>query len=321
MRARGRTILAHSATHGVRFAGTTPTNPGGRTIAQPVPSRSPVRRALTALSALVFALSFVAIAPPTPARAAATSPTSSSIAATMYGWINQDRAALGLRPLQGDFQLHLLANDRAANMAKVNVLTHSAAGGNVGTALTGRGIQWYGYGEDIGYSSYPWGVEAARHIYDLFRASPPHWTILMSPNFNYIGAGFAYRASNGRTYASLLFTDAGPNRTGRPDARRLHQGEHRAVDLVRVRPDPSDAHRGVPELRRPVPRGWWRVAEPPHGRHEFVIDPGEQTGGHNYWVRVRASDQRGNLSPWSSELRVWVPYGASTPAAGCRSRR
>jgi hypothetical protein len=30
-------------------------------------------------------------------------------------------------------------------------------------------------------------------------------------------------------------------------------------------------------------------------------------GGRSYAIRVRGTDQRGNVGAWSSERRVWVP--------------
>ena len=96
-----------------------------------------------------------------PALAATSGATASSTSAsapssfenTLFGWINRDRVARGLRPLRMDGRLNDLAGSRAANLAAANMLSHQVAGGNIGTTLSAWGMQWYRWGEAIGMTS------------------------------------------------------------------------------------------------------------------------------------------------------------------------
>ena len=95
-------------------------------------------------------------------------------------------------------------------------------------------------------------------------------------------------------------------------------GEADALDLARVRvapmPDLVEGATGRLALTGPT-RPAVRVFRVDGGAWQNLLTDvtsssltlANRPGGHNYRVRVRASDQRGNLSPWSSELRVWVP--------------
>ena len=263
-----------------------------------------MRRALTVLAAFVLALSSVAIAPPAPARAA----TSSTMGTSLYGWINQDRAARGLRPLRVDSRLQALATDRATSMASLNTLSHAAAGGNLATALTNRGIQWYTYGEAIGVTTYPWGTEAATNIYAMWKGSPTHWSLLMSATFNYVGAGFAYRSSSGRTFASIVFTESVDHT--RPVARmRSASRDGSTVKWSWSGYDPvlqthTAGFRDF-DVQYRVDYGTWKTIRIDTTTTSLTLTG--RPSGHYYGIRVQGRDRRGNLSAWSSELRVWVP--------------
>ena len=124
------------------------------------------------------------------------SSTASSMAASVLSWLNRDRVARGLVPLRSWSALASLASNRASSMAAAGIMSHAAAGGSVGSALTARGIQWYSFGEVIGASTYPWGGEAAGNIYSLWKGSSTHRSLLFSTRFNYVGIAFAYRSSD-----------------------------------------------------------------------------------------------------------------------------
>ena len=64
------------------------------------------------------------------------------------------------------------------------------------------------FGEIIGVSNADWGGAAVDHIYSMWKASAPHAAIMFSRGYNYIGIGYAYRASNGTTWASVVFADS-----------------------------------------------------------------------------------------------------------------
>ena len=52
------------------------------------------------------------------------------------------------------------------------------------------------------------GQPAIQHLFKLWKASPEHWRLMMSPSYNYIGVGLAYRSSNHQTFGSLVFTES-----------------------------------------------------------------------------------------------------------------
>ncbi|MGH2473938.1 MAG: CAP domain-containing protein [Candidatus Limnocylindrales bacterium] len=219
--------------------------------------------------------------------------------------INRARADRGLVPLRSDYRLWILADDRAAAMANEGVLSHSVAG-SLAATLTSRDIQWYAHGEVIAYTSASRSASPAE-LFRLWATSPPHWALLTSTRFNYLGIGLAY-SSSGLTYGSIVLTES-RDRTG---ARA--KGVRASVSGDDIR--------------------WtWRGSDPALQTHtaglrNFLVqqrtDGGEwvtvatsttitarsarnRAGGHWYGLRVRARDRAGNLGPWSAESRVWVP--------------
>ena len=94
--------------------------------------------------------------------------------------MNEDRTARGLIAYRSWGALASLAGERAQRMADTRTMSHAAAGGDLGAAYDANGIQWFGHGETIGVSSYPWGSDAAMSIYNGWMGSPPHRAIMLS---------------------------------------------------------------------------------------------------------------------------------------------
>jgi len=263
----------------------------------------PVRRlGLPALlaAALLAGLLLTATAP----RAEAAI---SSTERALISWMNADRAALGLRPLREWSTLSYLAGLRAYRMASANVLSHTV-GGSLGRQLAYKRVRAWRYGEDIGYSSYPRGIEAARHIYRMWKASPIHWAQMMSRSFNYVGSGLAYRSSNGRTFASLVFTES-PDHTG---VLSRITGASRSGDDVSwawtgwdVALQTHTAGLANFDVQYRVDRGTWHTVR--YKSTARTVTLANRAGGHAYGLRVRGRDRAGNLGPWTPETRIWVP--------------
>lgn len=235
------------------------------------------------------------------ATSSATDPTHQLMAS-----INRARQARGLVPLRSDSRLWAIAGEHAGNLAASGILSHEAAG-SMPQDLDARSIRWFGYGEVIGFASGPAGV-AADAIFEMWAASPAHWPLLMSAQYNYIGVGLAIRSSSGATYASVVLTES-PDRTG---ARAAVSGALVYGNDI---------------------RWWWRGADVPLQTHtsglrdftlQLRVDRGswvtignavtalarstpDRPRGHWYGLRVRARDRAGNIGPWSRELRVWLP--------------
>lgn len=239
-----------------------------------------------------------------PVASAATA-TATDAERQVMASVNQARAERGLVPLRSDYRLWILADQRASVMADAEVLSHSVAG-SLSATLSGRAIQWYGYGEVIAWTSAS-AASSPAELFRLWATSPPHWALLTSSSFNYLGIGLA-TSNAGLTYGSIVLTESN-DRTG-------------------ARAYMVDASVSGTDIR------WtWRGADPEMQTHtaglrDFAvqerIDDGDwadvtsstmrtarsasnRAGGHWYSLRVRARDRADNVGPWSDELRVWVP--------------
>lgn len=265
------------------------------------PSR-PGRRLPAVLSAVLLAVLATSM-DPTPAFAS----TASVAEARIVDLVNRDRAALGLRPLRVQWVQASIADLRAARMAGSNVANHTV-GGSLAGQLTSRGVGWYGFGEAVGYSSRGWAMSAATHLYQMWMASPSHRALLLSPKSNYIGVGLALRSSNGRTYGSVVLTESvdingarawflDAKATGR-DIRWTWSG----ADLpLQTR---TAGLRDYDVQYRSGSSGWRTLANDTTATSATLRN---LTRGATYAMRVRATDRRGNIGGWTSELRVTLP--------------
>ena len=154
---------------------------------------------IAALAALLT-LAAGSLAEPAPAFAG----TAETVEAKVLALVNSARADRDLAPLRTRASLVDLAGDRAATMARTGVLKHPKC---LPCIFDRRGISFSSYGETIAWT-YPWGPEAARKLFRIWRNSPPHWAILMSKDLDRIGIGVAKRGSgsNASTWAAAVLT-------------------------------------------------------------------------------------------------------------------
>ena len=270
------------------------------------PVRTPARRRLGALLAGVLAATIVLGLSPAPVGA--TPATTASLSAEMVRQINKQRTSRGLVSLRGDSRLYSVAQERAANMAARNTLSHTAAGGSVGNALDARGIQWYGFGEVIGWSGYPWGNKAVSHVVSMWMASSSHRPLLLSGRYNYVGAGVVYDPSTGRTWASVVFTES---RDHTPPVASM-TGSSVSGTTIRLTWSGKDRRLQTHtaglrsfDVQYRVDGGAWRTIR--NDTDATAITIRDRARGHSYSIRVQAADRRGNLSKWTSAKTVWVP--------------
>lgn len=262
--------------------------------------RRPWSHALGA--ALIAALAVTAFAAP---ASAATS--ASTAEAMIIGWVNTDRAAAGLAPLRGDSDLAYIAGVRASRMASSNTMSHSV-GGNLGSQLAYRDVQWYRYGETIAWSSASFPVDSARALYRAWMGSPPHRALLLSRDFNYIGLGLARRSSNNRTFGSAVMTESlDHTRAVARVLTRGRNGDDVAWSWNGYDPRLQTHTAGLRDfdVQYRVDSGSWRLLRDNTTLKSIVLR--DRVQGHTYGIRVRATDRRGNVGPWSAESRVWVP--------------
>ena len=155
---------------------------------------------LTIVAAITALLLLSAGSLANPHRALAA--TDETVEAKILSLINRAREARGIDPLRVRASLVEFAGDRAAHMVSTGVLKHPRC---LSCRLDARGISYDAYGETIAISYEPWGNEAARGIFRIWKHSPPHWSILMSTRLDRIGIGVA-RAHNGSTWAAADLT-------------------------------------------------------------------------------------------------------------------
>ncbi len=263
------------------------------------------------LAAAVAAPASATTAPqPSTAGAAvtlSTTSTASAMASEIVTWLNRDRAAAGLRALRTWTSMANLAGGRASKMSATLTLSHQAAGGDPGSALTTAGIQWYSYGEAIGESSYPWGSQAAANLYSMWKSSAVHHAIMFSASYNYIGVGIV-RASDGSTWASVLFSESADHT--RPVARNgslIRRGTSLTFHWSGYDPALQTHTAGIRgyNVQYRVDSGPWYTI-----RHVTTMTWLGLSNRHHqtcYSFRVQAVDKRGNLSAWTAVKRVWVP--------------
>lgn len=219
--------------------------------------------------------------------------------------VNAARADRGLAPLRSDWRLWVLADQRASAMASADVLSHGVAG-SLQAGLDARDIQWYRHGEVVAFSTAS-GSAGAAHLFDLWASSPAHWALLVSGSFNYLGVGTA-RSGSGRTYGSIVLTES-KDRTG---------ARGTMVSATVVGDDVRWTWRGADPLLQTHTAGlrdfavqqrtdkgtWVTVSAATTNTSRTAVN---RSGGHWYGLRVRARDRAGNVGPWSTERRVWVP--------------
>lgn len=238
---------------------------------------------------------------------AASATTTNDLEHLVLDQVNAARVERGLVRLRAYGALWDLAGDRATRMAATNVLSHTVAGSLAGS-LGARHISYYAAGETIGYTPGGRTAAAARALVTLWRNSPPHWTLLMSANFNYAGVGLAYRSANKRLFGSIVLTES-----------KDHSGARAAVTVASRTGDDIlwrwtawdlalQTHTaGLRDITVQMRRdhGAW-VTILAHTTHTSRLSR-NKAHGHWYGLRVRATDRRGNIGPWSAERRVWVP--------------
>jgi uncharacterized protein YkwD len=261
------------------------------------------RRLSAALSAAFLATILLGVLAAPASAASSGTPAERMI----ISWINRDRIAEGLVPLVRMYDLSVISGRRATRLARKNVLRHSAAG-SIPAQLRARSVRWYRYGENIGYTSAKWSMDAARSLYRAWKGSPAHWRMIMSDDFNYIGVGLAYRSSNKRTFGSIVFTES-PDRTG---ARASVTGASRDGNDLRwawngadVRLQTHTAGLRDFDVQYRVNSGGWVTLR--NNTSSTSLSLADRLGGRRYGVRIRATDRRGNIGPWTAESRIYVP--------------
>jgi uncharacterized protein YkwD len=262
-----------------------------------------MRGRLVVVLASLAALLAVAAPPPV---AAAT--TASSVEASLLAMTNRDRAARALRPLRRDARLASIAGERAGNLAAASTFSHAAAGGSLSTPLAAASVQWYRWAETIAW--WPGGLRSttAASIYRAWKSSPTHWATLMSKTLNYVGFGVAVRASDGRVFASGVYTESRDHTRPRAKVTGASRSGTTITFTWRGSDPPLQTHWARLRdfdvwLRRDG--GTWRLIRDNTTARSVRL--ANRARGHRYELMVRSRDRVGNLSRKSAPVGIWVP--------------
>ena len=253
------------------------------------------------LLAAVFATAFGSFAYPAPVAAS----TATDMEARLLSSINAERAKRGLVALRLDSRLVDYSGDRASTMASSGIMKHPSC---LSCQLTNLGVQWYTNGEAIAYTTWPWGSQAADSIFSGWMKSDLHRALLMSSKFNYLGLGVAYRSSSHQTFAAAVLTES-RDRT-KPWA-KMGSGGRSGSSVswtwsgADTRLQTHTAGLKNYDVQYRVGSGSWSTIRSAVTYTSLSL--ANRLGGHYYGLRVRARDNRGYVSSWSAEVRVWVP--------------
>lgn len=263
------------------------------------------RMALRWLPAILIATllaTLVSVSTPEPALAV----TASEVELTLTNLVNKSRTNAGLKALRTDSDLSAIAGLRATRQRDANVMSH-AIGGDLKAQLASYGVAWYRYGENVGYTTYPWGTRAAGNIHSMWMNSSSHRALIMSSSFNYVGVGLAYRSSNGRTYASIVFSESPDHTTARASILSVtRKGDDATWTWTGYDPVLQTHTAGLRDFDVQVRRGsnaWTTFRNDTTSRSLTLWN----RSGATYGLRVRATDRRGNVGPWTAESRIYLP--------------
>jgi uncharacterized protein YkwD len=259
------------------------------------------RRLAFAIPAAMIAAIAISVAAPI-----ATGASASSAESSVIGWINAARSSRGLVPLRYDTKLASISGTRSSRMASSNVMSHTVSG-NLGSQLNAYNVQWFRYGETIGWSTASWPASSAKSIFNAWMNSAPHRALILSRRFNYVGVGLASRDSGRKTFGSAVFAETTDHtravarvtsgRRSGDDARWTWSGYDPRLQTHTA----GLAHYDVAYR---VGSGAWTILR--NNTTQTSLTLANRPGG-SYSIKVRATDRRGNVGTWSGEKRIWVP--------------
>ncbi len=272
------------------------------------PRGSAVIAVLLAGTLLAAAVPGVGAETVTPPREIST-PSPAALATLRAGLlhaVSADRAAAGLRQLREDAALDAVAQARVERLAAASEFSHAAAGPAILAEVGSTGIEPYGVGEALGWSSVGGTAASLDAIRRMWLASPSHRAILLTATDNYVGVGVASRGS--ATFAALIVAET-RDRTAPAVRLDAPQRDGTTVTFTWAATDPllqthTAGVRSV-AVEISVDGGAWRTLRAATIAPSIVLS--DRAPGHAYAVRVRARDRAGNLSAWTPPRIALVP--------------
>jgi uncharacterized protein YkwD len=270
-----------------------------------LPTRPMIRMSLIAAAVLVTSVALTApVAAAQTTRIATT--TESTAQSGLLTLITGARAELGLRPLRSDSRLGSLAVKRAAFMAGTGVLSHTTYGGDIGSAVNATGVPWLALGEAVAKSSTATGASTASVLFNIWKNSPPHWALITSEQFNYIGIGVALTAG-GAPFGALVFAETADRTapvvsvtSGARSGRNVTWRWKGSDVLLQTHTAGFCSF----DVAYRVDSGAWKVLRTRSTTTSMTL--ASRPAGHAYSVRILGRDCAGNLSAWSAAKAVRV---------------
>ena len=257
-------------------------------------------------AALPVVLAAVLLASLAPAPVSAGQ-SASRAESRLHTLINQARTERGLVALRWDRRLADIAQFRSNDMVKNKYFAHPSSS-EMAALLKDKGIVWKRWGETIAWNMEDGGVASAERAFKQWRNSAPHWDLITSDNFNYIAIGVA-PGKDGRYVWTALYLK-GPDRTKpRASMAGVDKGSASAGKRkVSVSWKGHDVKLQVLtaglkdfKLQRRVGSGEWKAVTNWTTARSRTF---ELSVGKTYRFRVRARDNVGNKSTWSTVLTV-----------------
>ena len=264
--------------------------------------RARALRHLLAISVLAAAVATGVgpLANPAPVSAS----TASDMEFQLLSLINDARVKKGLVPLYYYSKLWDIAGSHSSSMASKRSMYHTSC---LGCVLNSYDVQRYMSGEIIAYTSYPWGSQAATSIFNGWKSSSLHWSMLMSNKFNYIGLGVAL-GSNGKTYATGVMTESVDHTRPWAKMKTVARSGSTVTWSWAGADTPLQTHMaGLKnfDVQYRVGSGTWSTIR--SGTTAKSLSLTNRGSGQYYGLRVRARDNRGAVSAWSAEMRILLP--------------
>jgi uncharacterized protein YkwD len=275
----------------------------------------PTFRSITVRAAAAAALATVMTLSVLPAATLgyqAPPPETKQAEKDVLAMINAYRDRNGLKPLRMDYHVRKVARARSRDMRDRNYFSHvSPSGGSAGSLMHNRGIQHWGWGENIGRISFLGWNATNQGMVEGWKGSPGHNQMLLSRDYNYIGVGLA-RNSYG-AYYTLVFVkqpDHTPPRAGMVAANTglsIASGSSgtRAVTIKWWGAD-RPLQQYTSGLKGFVVQKWssggWKTLRSMTTSRQMTLNLSE--GNHKF--RVKAVDRRGNRGKWQQPLKVTV---------------
>jgi uncharacterized protein YkwD len=163
-------------------------------------SRSQSKATITLPSVNMYSSGGESVSVMTAVPSGATAAATGQVADAIIAYVNEERTAAGLSPLQPNTTLTRVAELHSAYQSQQDTLTHTGVGNSrPADRVSAAGYNWQAVGENV---LQRWDTDA-QEAYQQWVDSPPHHENMMNADFSEIGVGYAQHES-GRVYFTMV---------------------------------------------------------------------------------------------------------------------